>query len=132
MYVDFSDVKSSFEDVAPGKYPATVTKVEERVSQAGKPYIAWEFALTGGAYDGRRLWLNTSLSPKALWRLKKMLTDAFEVDATALTGNYELDPQEYVGRDVALIVKTGEYNGKTRSEVDSVINAASVTVDVPF
>lgn len=133
MYVDFSDVKDNRQGtITPGTYAATVTRVEERVSQAGKPYISWDFILTGGEYDGAHVWLNTSLSSKALWRLKKILTDAFEIDASRLHGQFEFDSEEFVGRDVAVVIKKGEYNGQERSEVDTVLNAASAVASAPF
>lgn len=71
-----------FELLEPGTYLATLNAVNGKEGPKGD-YWEWEFLLVG-TEDGEeldpkpKLWENTSLSEKSIWRVGQML-DAFEV-----------------------------------------------------
>lgn len=130
IHVDFTGVSSGFEKIEPGTYLARVSKIEQRMSQAQKPYLNWEFTIVGGEYDGRKAWYMTSLSPNALWKLKEVLINAFGKDKEDLAGNFEFDETDYIGEEVALVIGEEEYNGEMRDRVLDVKDA-SVADDGP-
>lgn len=125
IHVDFTGVSSGFEKIEPGTYLARVSNIEERTSKAGKPYLNWEFTLIGGDVDGRKTWYMTSLAPNALWKLKDMLVKAFGRDKEEVSGNFELDPTDYIGEEVALIIGEEEYNGEMRDRVLDVVDSSA-------
>ena len=130
MHVDFTGVSSGFEKIEPGTYLARVTKIEQRMSQANKPYLNWEFQIVGGEYDNRKAWYITSLAPNALWKLKDMLINAFGKSKEELAGEFDFDETEFIGEEVALIIGEEEYNGEMRDRVLDVKDA-SVADDGP-
>ena len=124
--VDFSDVQE-FSAIPKGDYPAVIVKAEYRGTETtGKehPYINWEFDLTDGEFKGRKQWLVTSFSPKALWRLKDMMEnlgvveEEIEFDYDEETGLIT-DP-ELVGLPCVLSVSKGMYQGRETNNVDAV------------
>lgn len=130
MHVDFTGVSSGFEKIEPGTYLARVEKIEQRMSQANKPYLNWTFNIVGGQYDGRKAFYMTSLAPNALWKLKEMLINAFNKDKDELQGSFDFNEEEYIGEEVALIVGEEEYNGEMRDRVLDVKDA-SIADDGP-
>lgn len=72
--INFDNVEAPAPVVAMprGKYPVEVGDVTMRQSDGGEfPYLNWQLSVTedGGDNQGHPLYLMTSLSPKALWRL---------------------------------------------------------------
>src|SRR3989304_7391119 len=68
--IDFSDIEE-FEALPAARYSFKVESVTLRESQSSEnPYLNWELTVTAEPYANRRLFMITSLSPKALWRLK--------------------------------------------------------------
>ena len=117
LVVDFSAVED-MSTVAEGVYPALVFKADVLHSKAGNPYINWTFKLLG-EFEGRQQWMMTSLQPKALWKLKELLAALGETEET-LSGSKELDLETYLGAYCKVKIVHEEYNGQTRSKVDSV------------
>jgi hypothetical protein len=117
LKLDFSDVKV-IEVLPVGAYPVVVTNAEV---QEGKeyPYIAWEFTIEEGPAEGRKLWNNTSTSPKALWKLKETLL-ALGGDPAKLAAEVVFDPAEYVGARAVAIV-----NQEQRKDSDEMRNVVS-------
>lgn len=78
--VDFNDVET-FDTKPEGEYEGTVeaVKFREPRSEGKHPQIALTLVITDGEFDDQRAWVNISLSPKALFRAKKLF-DIFEVD----------------------------------------------------
>lgn len=105
-----------FELLDIGTYLGALNAVTE---EPGKEftYWVWEFVLVGDAEGNdlentAKLWENTSLSPKAAFRLKAMF-EAFEVPA-------DTDTDELLGRYVWIDVgqevqKEGKNQGKLRN-----------------
>lgn len=114
---DVANVESSFELLEEGPYVATLKDVTVSDSEgaSGYHYWRWEFDLDDA--PGRQ-WLNTSLSPKAYFKLQETF-EAF--DATPDT-----DTDELIGDKVRLIVSQttaqgGKRKGELVNQVDSVL-----------
>ncbi len=93
---DAADEGGSFEPMLDGRY---ICKLVECEAKEGKtaPYWSWQYEVNEeGEFLGRKLWDNTSLSEKALWRVGQVFA-AFEVPA-------DTDTDELIGREVAIIV----------------------------
>lgn len=129
--VDFSDVQD-FEPVPKDEYPVVVDKVTyvEQPEEDKYDYLAWEMTITEGEFQGRKQWLNTSFSPKALFKLKEVLEnlDLFEDE---LDIDYDEDTMlvttpELEGMPAIAVVEEGKYNGRPTNNVVTLISA-----DVP-
>ena len=118
--VDFTDVDGGFDLLEKGVYDAVVYNVEVRDSRAGKPYINWEFKITGPTGEGRRQWYTTSLQSQALWKLKQLLIrlGAKEKD---LAGVVDLDLEQYIGRKCRIVIDHEQYQGEVRNRVVDVL-----------
>lgn len=125
--VDFTGVSSGFEKIAPGTYLARVEEIEQKISQAGKPYLNWKFTIIGGEYDGRKAFYMTSLSPNALWKLKDVLIKAFGYSKQDLAGSFDLDIVDLIGQEAALVMGEEEYQGEMRDRVLDVIDASAAS-----
>jgi len=85
-----------FEALPKGTYHCAITDatIEESGPQAKHPganYIKFEFTVQNGEYENRKLWVNASLLPQALFTLKGILA------ATGRDANSEVfDTEEYV------------------------------------
>lgn len=130
--VDFTGVSSGFEKIACGTYLARVEGIEEKMSQAGKPYLNWKFNIVGGEYDGRKAFYMTSLAPNALWKLKDTLIKAFGYTKEQLSGAFELDVTDLIGQECALVVGEEEYQGEMRDRVLDVIDASAADGGMPL
>ncbi|MBT9168105.1 MAG: hypothetical protein DDT19_01450 [Syntrophomonadaceae bacterium] len=124
--VDFTGVSSGFEKIEPGVYLARVKKIEQRMSQAQKPYLNWVFVIIGGDYDGRNVFYMTSLAPNALWKLKDVLAKAFGYSRRDLAGEFDLDTEALIGEEIAVVIGEEEYNGEMRDRVIDVVSASAV------
>jgi Protein of unknown function (DUF669) len=121
--VDFSEVPD-FDPMPKGDYAVLVDKLEYRVAQEADKYdyINWELVVTeDGEFNNRRLWFITSLSPRALFRLKDILEnlglyeDELEID-------YDEDSMlvtspEVVGMPAMATVTQRPYEGRIQNDV---------------
>lgn len=117
----FSDAQEGFEPLPSGKYLVEVTGAEEKLSgpdakTPGMPYIAFEFTIQDEEYDGRRVWMNCSFSPKAMGMTKQSLRALGGTDEEFAT---EINPEDYLGRQGYAIVTEGT-NPKTKEKNNSV------------
>lgn len=84
-----------------GTYLGILNKVTEKEGRES-PYWEWEFSIVGTEegeeIKGGRLWENTSLSERALWRLKDMF-GSFGVEL-------DTDTNELIGQYIWLVVGT--------------------------
>jgi hypothetical protein len=70
--VDFSNVES-FEPLPEGEYRCRIEEVVVKRNKADTgDYLNWTLEVIDGEFSGRKLWLMTSLSAKALWKLKEV------------------------------------------------------------
>src|SRR3954453_24178086 len=89
--INFSEVDSSFEAIPEGLYPAVCEKVEVRESKSSDHnYLNWEWTITEGVHEGRKMWQITSLSPEAKFRLKDQF-EALGYDVEVEDFNLEWD-----------------------------------------
>lgn len=99
--INFTGVQT-LEVMPVGIYSVVVTAVDEQEG-VEFPYLAWEFTIDSGDYENRKLWSNTSISPKALWKLKEVLI-ALGVPAETLDAEVSFDPQDFIGRRALAVV----------------------------
>jgi hypothetical protein len=130
LQIDFTDVKV-IEPIPVGTYQVLVTNAE---AKEGKefPYVSWEFTVDGGEFDGRKVWNNTSVSPKALWKLKEALI-ALGADPASLGGAVTFDPADYVGSQCMAIVniEPRSDNGDNRNTVTKLLPLPAGTATKP-
>jgi hypothetical protein len=113
---------SGFELLPDGIYRAmlvSVTAKDGKPPPQGKgPYWSWEFKVTEEGAPARRLWLNTSLSDEAAWKMKEAF-DAFGVPADTHTDELE-------GEEARLVVgsrtiATGPRRGEPDNQIEQVL-----------
>ena len=113
-----------------GTYLTAVTAATLKEGVDGKaPQVSFEFTLTAGEHSSRKVWDNCVLTAKALWKLKKNLSDLNAVDALAVvkasTSQAELLENlppllaEVLEVEALVTVVHREYNGRTYANVDS-------------
>lgn len=107
----------SFEPLAAGAYHVRLMNVDTSKSGPSGPYWSWEFDVIG---ESGKLWTNTSLSEKALWKLKETF-DAFGVAP-------DTDTDELCGKVCKAIVKIttiqqGNRKGDLTNEIDKLLPA---------
>lgn len=123
LKLDFTNVNDNgdFKKVdKPGTYNVKISKVEAKKSQAGKPYLNWEFTVIDEEFKGSKLWFVTSLQPQALFNLRNLLVAA-GLDVPKSVVSIDLDT--VIGRIVAVKVEMETYNGEQRARVKSIIKA---------
>jgi hypothetical protein len=103
--VDMSNVD---EPVGAGDYICIVSKIE--VKQGDKaPYLKWELKIGTGESKGLKLFTNTSLSPKALFRLRDLLVAmGMKVPKSA----FEIDTDKFIRKIVGVTVVMKDYEGR--------------------
>jgi hypothetical protein len=101
-----------FQPLEPGEYPAMLAKIEQKQGRdSGKPYLEFEFHLDNT--NGRRQWVNYSLAPNALWKLKGDLVNAFGMEVP--DGEFDLDTDALIGARVTLVLTVKDH---WRGEID--------------
>lgn len=126
MQVDFSDVQD-FEPLEAGEYPVVVDQVKmvEAKDENSFPYMAWEMTVTEGEAKDRKLWLNTSFSPKALFKLKEVLENLglFEdnIDVDYDEESMLVTTPELAGMPAIAVVSVTSYNNRPSNNVDALI-----------
>jgi len=113
--VDFTGVSNNENKfyVEPGMYNVKITNVTKGKKEGSEyPYLMWEFKLL----DNDELALNvvTSLSPKALFKLKELLE---AVGLTVPEGTLKINPSDYLGKIAKAEITDREYNGKVYSNI---------------
>jgi hypothetical protein len=126
IQLDFSNVPTN-EPVPAGRYPVVVEQVECRDSKSSdSKYLNWELRILDGEFANRRLFMMTSLSAKALWRLRSVLInlDAYEeqLDIEVDEGSDIVISPELVGLTGTAVVKIETYQGEERAKVDELLD----------
>lgn len=117
--VDFSQAKD-FEVLPVGSYPIVVAETEIRNSNSSQfQYINWTLEVETGEHAGRKLWLTSSLNPKATWSLKLVLRALGETSPDLDKDEFDIDPDDYLGRRAIANVTQEEYNGRMQNRVES-------------
>ncbi len=139
LKVNFAEVESgSFDPVPEGRYDVIIDRVEVRESKSSDHnYLNWELKIADGEYEDRLLWMITSLSPRALFRLKDVfmalgVIDGEEedfdldweddVDVTPKEGPLLTSP-DVEGMAAVAVVTNEVYDNKERNRVDDLLGA---------
>lgn len=141
--INFSEIEGSFEPLPEGEYECVVERVEVRESQSSEhDYLNWELKVLDEEYEDRRLWQITSLSPRALFRLKDVLValDVIDpddeldieweedVDITPKEGPLVTEP-DLEGLACVAVVTNEVYEGRERNRVSDLLGADGATID---
>lgn len=126
---NLSDVEKP-KEIPPGKYLGEVQDVQEMTSAKGNNYFAIQFRVAPDELpadvaeqyeDGAVLFWNRIIKPRgrsdrrALFNLRKFI-EALGLDPNTTT----IDPNDWMGRQARLIVRTGKYLGEERAEISAV------------
>ena len=123
--VNQQEGSTTYEALPVGTYTVELKEVETRVSANGNPGWNWTYRVVsdprnpgGDEHNQRLLWDYTSLSDKALWRLK-IVFDAFGVGADA-------DTDDLLGKRVRLavgrrVIPAGKRQGEVGNEVSRIL-----------
>ena len=112
--VDFSGVESGGRAIPDDDYLLEVVSCEEKEGrESGALYLSWKYKVAEGTYKGATVYDNTSLSPQALWRLKRLL-EAMGIQAD---GKMSLDINSFKGKKVLAQIANETYNGKEKPRV---------------
>ena len=131
--INFAEVEGGFEAVPEGTYMCEIEKVECRQSKSSEhDYLNWEFKIIDDEdHEGQHLWMITSLSPRALFRLKDVFEalDVLEdemnldfdddVDITPTAGPRMLEP-DVEGLQCMVVVTNEVYENKERNRVNEI------------
>jgi hypothetical protein len=122
--VERQEVQINYEPLPADTYTVRLMNVEPRESKNGDPAWSWTYEVVEGEHTGRRLWDYTSLSEKALWRVKAIF-DAFGVAPGT-------DTDDLLGRQVRLVVSqriipAGRRQGEIGNQIDRVLPGPSLS-----
>ncbi len=118
--VNLNEVEDISQPMPAGIYIVRVLTGEKAVGKdSGKEYIHWEVEVVEGDSKGRHLFFNTSLSEKALWNLKKLLTAAKVV--TNKDGSF--NTEDVAGKEFQAVVGQRDYEGRVTNEVTDYLEA---------
>lgn len=133
--IDFTGVEArEFEPLPVGRYFARVSGCTyvEASQRSGEPAVAWEFTVEGDEYDGRKGFMNTSLQPQARWSTKRILK-ALGVPDDELEGEFDFEPEDYVGRECVIVIGHETYEGEKRQRVRRVLASDAIgSAESPF
>jgi hypothetical protein len=91
---------------------------EETGERSGAKYLRWTFQIAEGEHKGKRLRMNTSLKPDALWNLRNLIHAALGNNVAGKAVNF--DPEKLYGKIVGGAVEDNEFNDRITSQVASV------------
>lgn len=106
---------SGFEPIPDGVYHAKLMDVDTTREGPKGPYWSWEFEIIDEEFKGRKQWNNTSLSPKADFKMKETFA-AFGVPV-------DTDTDDLLGKIVKLVVsqrviQSGTRQGEVGNQID--------------
>lgn len=109
-----------FEPIPDGVYHVRLRQVDATKEGPSGPYWVWEFEVVEKAHAKRRLWINTSLSDAALWKLKEVF-DAFDTDT-------DTDTDDLIGEVCRAVVsqrtiQQGSRAGEIANQIDKLRKA---------
>jgi hypothetical protein len=111
LSVNFKGVEGKQSTIPADDYAVKVDEVTEEEGQ-NHPYLKWVFVITDGDFEGRKLYLNTSLSPNALWNLRGLLES---LGQEVPDDEMDIDLEELVGSECVVTTDTEKYEGRMRS-----------------
>ena len=142
--INFGDVEvREFEPLPTGRHLAKLLSAEyvAESSRSGEPAVAWQYAVDGGEYDGRKAFLNTSLQAQSLWSTQRVLLalgmSKEEVDAlgwdTDNPAGIQSSLDELLEKPCVIVIGHEMFEGVKRQRVRRVLSAAGVESEAtPF
>lgn len=139
LRINFAEVESSFEPLPEGQYEVVIETVEVRESKSSdNDYLNWQFKVLDDEYEGRMLWMITSLSERALFRLKDVflalgvIEEDEEIDIEWEEG-VDITPQEgprlinpeVEGLACIAVVTNEMYDGRERNRVNELLESGA-------
>lgn len=123
--LDFSNVQE-FEALPAGDYPVYVEQVELKQSQhSDYPYLNYTLVVSEGEYANRKLFMISSLSPKALWRAKAVFQSLGvyqeQMDLNVDDDTNQLLSPDLVGAVALAIVGQEVYEGRVQNRVQDLV-----------
>jgi hypothetical protein len=106
--------------VPEGDYKARVFAVKPDTSKEGNPMLVWTFEGVSGKLKGKKLTDYTSLTPKALWKVRSIL-EALGVEAPSKSV-FELPTKKVLNKELGITLEDDEYNGKISSKIQDYID----------
>lgn len=100
-------------DIPENEYLVKVSGVNTEEGDKA-PYLSWQFEVAEGKSEGGTLYLNTSLSKKALWNLKTLL-EALGVEIP--DEDFEIEEDDMMGLELMVSVELETYEGKKRPKI---------------
>jgi len=98
-----------------GVHRVRVVDFEEKMGGSGYPYWAFTLEITGSDWEGQTLWNNVSLSPQARFKMDEWLDGFSTPEGETVHG------EEFLGKYCRVKIKHGEYQGKKRPEIETVL-----------
>lgn len=132
--MDLSNVKSDFELIEDGNYPATVYDIEETVTKGGKspgtPMLKVTYKLQDGS--NRNVWDNIVLNAASAWKFKQLCVAAGIPD-DRLGENAEIETRELKGAPVVISVGHREATQQYAASniVQKVVNTEQAAAAAP-
>ena len=136
MRVDLSGTQGTFDVLPAAKYEAKLSDGEVReagpnAKHPGSEYINWEFTVSEGDYDGRKLWTNTPFSHGSCdcgdWKVGSLFSLKNILKSSGIWSDEELDSPEFdfeindvIGSDFTLVVAIRQYQGDDQNDIKRV------------
>lgn len=127
--VDLSNVEKR-EALPSGKYECIISSVKYTISRdSGEPNIKWEFTVAEGEHESRKLFMNTSLQPKALWKLQQVFEGLGLPSNTASELDFDDETNELMEPNLlakaVLVTATADrvYQGRKQNDVQSIVGS---------
>ena len=118
--VDHTKGESTFEQIKPGEYEATVVNYEQKVSSTGKNMVVVDYEIRSDVdqpCQGQKiLFDNFVVADNTLWRFQQASKAAQFPDGMEFS-NYKEWADTFLKKPVRLVVGEREYNGKKYAEV---------------
>src|SRR6476469_5174476 len=136
--VNFAEVEGGFEPVPEGNYEVVVERVEVRDSKSSDhDYLNWELKILDEEYEDQRLWMITSLSPKAMFRLKDVFLALGVIEGDEEDFNIDWDDDVEIGQkegplltepeveglNAIAVVHNEVYDNRDRNKVDTLLSS---------
>lgn len=128
MKLDFSQIPD-FKALPEGEYDAVVSQVTVKESSNSEyPYLNWQFTISDTDFpeaESMSVYMMTSLSPKALWRVRDtfatfgLIDSEIDLEIDDTTGIL-IDP-DLTGMAVRLQLSQDTYQNQIRNRVEQVV-----------
>lgn len=120
VVVNLEGVKTSLEVIEDGVYPARLVKRTFGISKAKQPKVVLEYVFNedaGEGVGGRKAFVECSLQPQALFKVKKVLID-MGMDPDDLEQSIDLDEafSSLMGAEAQIRVGHHEWQDSTRND----------------